>query len=160
MDARPSPAPPVLKVPVHPAILLGLFLLLGWGLHKLKPQPLGLEAPWHQILEGSLLLGAFALAGWAFWGFKRHGTSPEFGEPVRVLLCTGPYRFTRNPLFITLVLVYAGAAVMLDNVWAVCLLPGLVLALDRLVIVREERCLAEHFGAAYTDYCRRVRRWL
>lgn len=160
MDPAPASPPPVLKVPLHPALLLGVFLGLGAGLRSLHRRPLGLPEAWLQTLPGAVLLLAFALAGWAFWTFRRQGTSPEFGEPVQRLLRTGPYRFSRNPLFIVNVLLYAGFALQLDSLWACCLLPGLVLALDRLVVTREERFLAARFGEAYAEYRRQVRRWL
>jgi protein-S-isoprenylcysteine O-methyltransferase Ste14 len=159
MDSVSSPPPATLKVPLHPAILLGFFLLLGWGLRQLAPRSFGMDGPGFQALPGAFILAACALGAWCIWTFKRHGNSPEYGKQIQALHATGPYRFSRNPLFITNALLYTGVALLLDNVWALCLMPVLVLALDRLVITREERYLADRFGETYLDYCRCVRRW-
>jgi len=160
MDPDLAARPPTLKVPLHPALLLLLFLGCGATLGRWLPQPLGLAAPWRLWVPGTVLLAAFSLLGWSLWTFWRHRASPEYGDPVLVLLRTGPYRFSRNPLFITNALLYTGLALALDNLWAVCLVPGLVFALDRVVSTREEPFLVERFGEAYADYRRQVRRWL
>ncbi len=160
MDPDLAARPLTLKVPVHPALLFLLFLGCGATLRRLLPQSLGLAGPWRLWVPGTVLLAALTLLGWSLWTFWRHRASPEYGNPVLVLLRTGPYRFSRNPLFITNALLYAGLAMALDNLWAVCLVPVLVLALGRVVITREEPFLAERFGEAYADYRRQVRRWL
>lgn len=96
----------------------------------------------------------------AFAAFRRASTSPQFGEPVSSLVTRGPYRFSRNPLYVALLLALLGFALILNNGWLVLGTPALLVLLDRLVVRREEQFLAGLFGAEYASYCRKVRRWL
>jgi protein-S-isoprenylcysteine O-methyltransferase Ste14 len=72
----------------------------------------------------------------------------------------GPYRLTRNPGYLGMTLLYAGIAIAADAVWALAPLPVAIAVIDRGVIAREERYLERTFGAPYTEYKRRVRRWI
>jgi len=109
-------------------------------------------------------LPAFALAlviGLAaFAAFQRANTSPQFGESVSALVTRGPYRFSRNPLYVALLAALLGFALILDDGWLVLGLPILLVLLDRLVVRREEQFLSGLFGAEYAAYCKSVRRWL
>jgi protein-S-isoprenylcysteine O-methyltransferase Ste14 len=73
---------------------------------------------------------------------------------------TGSYRFSRNPAYLGLALVWCGVAAALNWGWPFLLLPAVVVGQTRFVIQGEERHLREMFGDSYTAYCRRVRRWL
>lgn len=88
------------------------------------------------------------------------GTTPEPNGVASALLTMGPFRWTRNPLYLGLATLLACFSVGLDSAWMLLLVPVLVLLLDRLVIVREEARLRAQFGEAYAAYARRVRRWL
>ena len=81
-------------------------------------------------------------------------------RPTTTLGTAGPYRYSRNPLYIALTLAYLGAAVVVNTVWPVILLPGLLLVMQWGVISREERYLERRFGDEYRRYRTRVRRWL
>jgi protein-S-isoprenylcysteine O-methyltransferase Ste14 len=72
----------------------------------------------------------------------------------------GPYRFTRNPMYLAMAVAYAGIAMLLNSVWALGMLPAVVAVVDRFVIPREERYLRAKFGETYVRYCSRVRRWI
>jgi protein-S-isoprenylcysteine O-methyltransferase Ste14 len=72
----------------------------------------------------------------------------------------GPYRFTRNPIYLGMTLAYAGLAVLLNLAWPLLVLPGVLVLLVLMVVRREERHLGATFGDAYRDYQRRVRRWI
>jgi protein-S-isoprenylcysteine O-methyltransferase Ste14 len=110
---------------------------------------------------GALLLFLAALhGGWGLLTFKRMGTTPEPNGVASALLTSGPFRWTRNPLYLGLAILLACFGVLLDSAWTLCLTPVLVLLLDQLVIAREERRLRAQFGEAYEGYTRRVRRWL
>lgn len=76
------------------------------------------------------------------------------------LVVTGVYRFSRNPMYVALALMYTGAAVALSLPWGLVLLPLLLIYTQTLVIAREERYLTSAFGQQYADYASRVRRWL
>jgi protein-S-isoprenylcysteine O-methyltransferase Ste14 len=92
--------------------------------------------------------------------FVRQRTAVIPHRPARVLVRTGPYRFTRNPMYLGLTWGYVGLSLTTNWAWPIALLPAVLIALTTLVIRREEHYLREAFGAAYDDYCRQVRRWL
>ena len=76
------------------------------------------------------------------------------------MVTDGPYRATRNPIYVAFMLAILGLACALDNPWCVILLPVLIVVLDVGVVRREERYLEAKFGDAYRTYCAHVRRWL
>ncbi len=147
------------KSPQPPLLFLGC-LLLGAGLWFVHPLDLGLPLTARLVL-GGLLLGLVVLhGGWGLLTFRRVGTTPEPNGVASALLTSGPFRWTRNPLYLGLSALLTCFAVLLDSAWVLLLVPVLVLLLDRLVIAREEVRLRAQFGEAYEAYCRRVRRWL
>src|SRR5262245_12692807 len=110
---------------------------------------------------GALLISTgLMLALWAFTMFRRARTSVIPNQPASHLVRTGPYRHTRNPMYVSLTLVYFGVALFFDQMWPLVLLPVVLLALRLLVIAREEAYLGRAFGDAYTEYTHEVRRWL
>jgi protein-S-isoprenylcysteine O-methyltransferase Ste14 len=114
----------------------------------------------------ALAVGAiFAVLGLALgargvWEFKRLGVSVVPGDPAAAMVESGPYRFTRNPIYIGFVLLYFGLAVMLTSAWMLLLLIPVLMVLQRGVVEREEAYLQEKFGEAYRKYQARVPRWL
>jgi protein-S-isoprenylcysteine O-methyltransferase Ste14 len=82
------------------------------------------------------------------------------GRPTTAIVARGPYRFTRNPMYLAMALAYLGLAVLFNNRLALLLLPAVVTVVDRFVIRREERYLEAKFGEAYARYRSRVRRWI
>jgi protein-S-isoprenylcysteine O-methyltransferase Ste14 len=101
-----------------------------------------------------------ALDGAAMLHFRRSGTSMVPMRPSTALVTSGPYRFTRNPMYVGMAVLYAALALALGVIWALAVLPLVILAVDRLVIAREEPYLERKFGEQYREYKRRVRRWL
>ncbi|GAB3714419.1 hypothetical protein GCM10027592_54200 [Spirosoma flavus] len=81
-------------------------------------------------------------------------------KPARSLQTGGIYSLSRNPMYLGLLLLYAGLSLLIGNVWTMLLLPFLVLIVTRYVIKREERYLERAFGHAYQSYKEKVRRWL
>ena len=81
-------------------------------------------------------------------------------KPVPRLTTEGPFRYTRNPSYLALAMIYAGIAVLRNSLWAMLLLPFAVIVIQREVIGREERYLERTFGEEYLDYKERVRRWV
>jgi len=81
-------------------------------------------------------------------------------RPTTAIVSDGPYALTRNPMYVGMVFIYVGVAFLIRAPWALVLLPLVILAVDRLVIAKEERYLAGKFGDTYTNYCSRVRRWI
>jgi protein-S-isoprenylcysteine O-methyltransferase Ste14 len=107
-----------------------------------------------------LLGSGVALNGW-FLKTMRDAQAPiRTDKPVPRLTTTGPFRYTRNPSYLALALIYAGIAVLRDSPWAMLLLPLVMIVIQREVIEREERYLQRAFGEEYLDYKRKVRRWV
>jgi protein-S-isoprenylcysteine O-methyltransferase Ste14 len=102
----------------------------------------------------------FALDGSAMAFFRRAGTSMVPMNPTSALVVSGPYRFTRNPMYLGMALLYVAVAFAFGVMWALAFLPAVILVVDRLVIAREEPYLERRFGQSYLDYKARVRRWL
>jgi protein-S-isoprenylcysteine O-methyltransferase Ste14 len=92
--------------------------------------------------------------------FKRAGTSVAPNSPTTALVTTGPYRISRNPIYLGFTLVAAGIAMAARSGWTLLLVPMVVGAIDRLVITREQRDLAARYGQEYQRYRARTRRWL
>jgi len=101
-----------------------------------------------------------ALDGAAMMHFSRARTSIVPMKPSTALVTTGPYRITRNPMYVGMAALYAGLALALGVIWALAFLPLVLFAVDRLVIAREEPYLEARFGEDYREYKLRVRRWV
>ena len=152
--ARDSPG--VIARP--PLILLG-FLLLGLALDWLKPLPF-LPSAVQYALGGALIALALVLAVAAIICFTRAGTNVPTYLPATALVVAGPYRFSRNPIYVGMIVLVLGIGIMVDSIWIVALAAPFALVLRYGVIAREERYLAAKFGDAYRLYCTQVRRWI
>jgi protein-S-isoprenylcysteine O-methyltransferase Ste14 len=108
------------------------------------------------VIAGGLWL---ALDGAAMLFFRRAGTSMVPFSPTTALVTTGPYRHTRNPMYLGMAFLYIALALAFGVTWAVIVLPVVIVAVDQLVIAREESYLARKFGQPYCDYVARVGRW-
>ncbi len=134
----------------------------GAGLQHL----LGLPVPQPPLREalhvaGTVLANAgLVLALWCFALFARRRTTILPGAAPARLVLGGPYRVSRNPIYLSLVLAYAGLALMLDRPWALLLLPLPVAVMQCAIIPFEERQLRQRFGAEYAAYAAGTRRWL
>jgi protein-S-isoprenylcysteine O-methyltransferase Ste14 len=117
------------------------------------------SGPWRWA--GLLALAPVGLlAGPGARAIGRRGTTLNpFGEPT-ALVTDGPYRFTRNPLYLSLALLLVGAATGLGSATPFLVVPGFVAAINVGFIRREEAALAAAFGEDFRRYCARVRRWL
>ncbi len=141
-----------------PPLIFLVPLLCALGVNRLSAWP-ALSAPWHWVAAGGcLLLSGLVVA--AIFAFRRARTRPEPWKPTTALVVDGPYRFTRNPMYLGFTLIYAGVALLANSVWPFVLLPAVLLVMQRFVIRREERYLERKFGDAYRAYCARVRRWV
>ncbi len=112
------------------------------------------------ILGVTLIGASVALVSQAFQRMRRAGTNVNPTEPATVLVTEGPFKFTRNPLYLSLTLFYAGVATLVHALWAMLLLPIVLFVMNRGVIEREERYLERKFGEQYMKYKRRVWRWI
>lgn len=98
--------------------------------------------------------------GWSLWLFARHETGLLPGGPTMSLIEEGPYRLSRNPLYVGLLVLHLAIAVLVPSFWAVVALPVSWVLVWWGAVRPEERFLHERFGAPYDAYTRRVRRWL
>ncbi len=146
-------------VHVPPPLLYLVMLALGWVLSAMFPTP-SLIGGLSWIIGALLAAGGLAIGALAFAAMRRASESPNPTVPTRSLVVSGPYRFTRNPLYVAMTLVYAGIAVAINSIWALALLVVVLILMDRTVIASEERYLHAQFGDAYAQYRARVRRWL
>jgi protein-S-isoprenylcysteine O-methyltransferase Ste14 len=149
-------SPAVLVFP--PLLALGV-LLIGAGAHLLHPVPLSPRLP--ARVAGSLLATAAAWTALAARAaMARAGTNVNPRLPATAIVTDGPYRFTRNPMYLSLCLLNLGMGLLLCDLVPVLLTAGLAAVLHYGVIVREERYLGRKFAGAYSAYRGRVRRWL
>ena len=159
----PAPDRDTPGVIAFPPLIYGVAIVAGLVLHQLWPLPVlpaGHDAGLRIALAGIPIAAALALVVWALPQFRRLGTNVSVHQPSTALITSGPYRFTRNPLYLALALIQAGIAVAADQLWIAVLLAPALLVVRTGVIAREERYLARKFGQPYLDYCARVRRWL
>ena len=150
------------NVAVRPPALFGLPFLAALVLEIVLPLGPGLAAgPRRAVLVGVglIVLGAVPF-GFAVRRFLSAGTNVPTWEPSLALVEDGPYRYTRNPIYIGLVTIYFGLSVALTSVWALIFLPPLIAVLHNGVVLREEAYLTGKFGDAYRAFQRRVPRWL
>lgn len=150
-------------VPFPPPVAFIGALGVGFALQHFIPLRIlrtgaGIDAL--QIVGAGLVLMAVVLAVCAFTCFRLARTSPFPERPTTALVVRGPFRLTRNPLYLSMSLVHAGVALFANALWPLLLLVPAVLAIRFLVIAREERYLVQRFGAEYEAYCHSVRRWL
>jgi len=137
-------------------IAAGLLLQWAWPV-RIAPGSTAMLVRGLGVLLLALWLG---LDTWALVTFFRAGLAPNPARPVKALLSHGPYRFTRNPMYLSLALMQIGLALLANSLWmALFCVPALYLV-RRLVIDREEEYLARKFPANYQAYKQRVRRWL
>jgi len=113
-----------------------------------------------EIFGAVLLLAGFALIAWGLYTFASAHTGILPMRPATRIVDFGPYRFTRNPMYTGMTIMYVGGALGLNWGWALILLPEVLIAVYTLVIKREEQYLISAFPTEYGDYKRRVRRWL
>ena len=128
---------------------------------------LNLKFPMHFLprkvarILGLTLIGASVILVWrAFQRMSRAGTNVNPTEPATVLVTEGPFKYTRNPLYLSLTLFYVGISILVNALWAMLLLPAVLFLINRGVIDREERYLERKFGEQYKQYKERVRRWI
>jgi protein-S-isoprenylcysteine O-methyltransferase Ste14 len=148
-------------VVIPPPLIFLVPFLVGAVLERRWPWPIALDAAAALDVMGvGALAFGFALGLTAAHTFRKHGTTVlPARRPTTAIARTGPYRFTRNPMYVGMALAYIGGALLLGSWWPLTLLPAVLLAVDRYVIAREERYLRAKFGDDYTAYTRRVRRW-
>jgi protein-S-isoprenylcysteine O-methyltransferase Ste14 len=148
------------KVTFPPPFIYVGMLLIGLALDRIMPW--SVEFTWIARFIGSGILIAVAL----FYGlsasglFRKAGTDVKPWKSTTAIVASGVYRFTRNPMYLGMAMLYTGLGFVFSSLGVFVLLPALILIIRTQVIAREERYLEGKFGDDYLDYKSRVRRWL
>jgi len=108
----------------------------------------------------ALLAVSLIIILWSSFKFKKAGTNVDVRKPATSIVTDGLYAYSRNPIYVGLVIFLFAVSVLLNNLWIMIFIPAFVIIMRRGVIEREELYLEEKFGAEYTDYKKRVRRWI
>jgi protein-S-isoprenylcysteine O-methyltransferase Ste14 len=146
-------------VAVFPPALFAGAMVVGLLLHWW--QPIHPFPSWPARAIGAALFVGSALVG--MWGervMKRAGTNVRPNLPTTAIVTDGPFRYTRNPLYVSLVGLSLGVGLLVNGLWPLVVVVPTVAVLQWGVIAREERYLAAKFGEPYLAYQKRVRRWL
>ena len=144
---------------VPPPLIYVVPLILGLLLDRRAPLPF-LPRSAAPGLGWPLIGGAVVLNTWFLRTIRDTEVPIRTDKPVPRLTTEGPFRYSRNPSYLALALLYAGIAVLRNSLWAILLLPVVVGVMQREVIGREERYLERTFGEEYLAYKTSVRRWL
>lgn len=148
------------QVFIRPPLGWGLAVIAGLALNWLVPLPLlpaDLPTGW---LGAVVFVLALALVAWAIVTITRAGSNVPTNLPTTTIVESGPYRFTRNPIYLGMLLGLIGLAIAFDNLWLLLMLVPFALVIRYGVVAREEAYLERRFGDVYRDYRSRVRRWL
>jgi len=147
------------NLPVDPQFLMMLFLivalLFGWKL----PIPIPFPA-WMYLVGWAIILCGLGLGFSALMAMKKSGTSPNPSTPTNEIVMSGPYRFSRNPIYLGYVAVVIALPLIFGTYWGVALVTFAIDAYNRFAIDREEAYLKRKFGEKYLNYMAKVRRWL
>jgi protein-S-isoprenylcysteine O-methyltransferase Ste14 len=146
----------IIRPPIAWALAVLAGLALDW-LVQLPFVPVMLPAGW---LGATVFALALALAVWAIVTMTRAGSSVPTNLPTATIVETGPYRVTRNPIYLGMFLGLAGLAIAFDSLWLLATLAAFALVIRYGVVAREEAYLERRFGDVYRRYRARVRRWL
>ena len=156
--------PPALQSPgvrFPPPLLFAGGLLVGWLLSRYgRALPMAGDGRLLDTAGTVLVVLGVALGAWGMITFRRAHTAIVPLHPASRIVTNGPYRFTRNPMYTGLTLVYLGISLYMNSVWPLLALPIVLALLIRLVVRREEAYLRSAFPDEYVAYQSRVRRWL
>lgn len=142
----------------RPPLIFVSFLVFGAVLQFASPYPV--LSDWlRAVLALPAIVSGMALLASASRSFRTAGTGSRVHWPARVLVTAGPYRYSRNPMYLSMSLIYLGLAFAMNSLWALLLMVPLHLLLHVDVIQAEEASLEARFGEAYRRYSHRVRRW-
>jgi protein-S-isoprenylcysteine O-methyltransferase Ste14 len=144
---------------VRPPLVYLISLVSGTVIHLVVPLPflpVSLAVP----VGVPLVAVAIALFSFSVAKFRAAGTPVPARKPTTAIVLTGPYRFSRNPIYLAFSLFQLGIAILVNSVWLLATLVGAVVLIHSVVIPKEEQYLERKFGSQYLDYKASVRRWL
>jgi protein-S-isoprenylcysteine O-methyltransferase Ste14 len=144
---------------LRPPLVYMTSLASGAVMHLAMPLPF-LPATLAGALGVPLVAVAIALFSYSVAQFRAAGTPVPARKPTTVIVRTGPYHFSRNPIYLAFSVFQLGIAISVNSVWLLATLVGAVALIHYVVIPREEQYLERKFGAQYLDYKAAVRRWV
>jgi protein-S-isoprenylcysteine O-methyltransferase Ste14 len=149
------------RVRLPPPLTLLLSILVGVGLRYLiVPPPLPGSRVVQLVVGALVLVAGLAIGLPAFGMMKKSGQDPKPWKPSPELLAQGIYRYTRNPMYVGMMLNQIGVGIMLANLWVVLLAAPFLVVVHYTAVLREEAYLDEKFGEPYREYRKKVRRYL
>jgi len=157
----PNDAEKIPFIAKYPPLIPVTSLIAGLALHF--GVPIGFPEQAHTVSPyagAALILFAGVLSSWAARTMKKSGVTPSPREPKTALTTGGPFRYTRNPLYIAMMSLYAGIGLALRSSWMLVFLPPMFVLFNRIVKKGEEPYLEERFREEYLRYKLNVRRWL
>ncbi len=144
---------------VPPPIVYLVCLVAGLGLDFFWPIPLLPQAI--QFVVGfTIIVSSFLLIGLAFRIFHRSRTPIDYRKPTTEIISTGPFAYSRNPVYVSMTMLMGGIAIAVDSPWVLAMAVPAVLIIHNFVILREEAYLERKFGDDYRRYKAAVRRWI
>lgn len=148
------------NVVIHPPIALAIALVLAFALNWFWPLPFVPLATPHIQVGVLLAIGALLIIRWAIVTFRKARTNILTSQATTTIVSTGPFAYSRNPIYVAALIGMAGAAIAFDSLWFVAALIAIWFVLRFGVIAREETYLERKFSTSYLDYKSKVRRWL
>ena len=151
------------QVRIAPPILIALCLIASWCLEQGQAWPILPATRWHGLraaLSGALILGGVGLVLYCARLFKRAQTPIQPWRPTSDIITSGPYRYSRNPIYLGIAIAGAGIALAFNSWWMLFGVLAFALIANKHVIEREEEYLERKFGEAYSSYRSETRRWL
>jgi len=142
-----------------PPLIFLCFLILGYFLNRFYPLAV-LEQPLNTIISAIFFVYAGLTAGLAFFYMTKSGTNIDVRKPTNAIVTTSVYSYTRNPMYLSMVILLIGFSLLLNALWIALLIPFFIYVMQKGVIEREETYLERKFGDEYLRYKNRVRMWL
>lgn len=148
------------KLRIVPPVYFLVGLLLMVALHLLYPNPQWIHPRWKYYLGIPVVLVGLVLNVTSARMFIKRGTPLKPFEETTTLVATGPFRFSRNPMYLGFVAMLVGTGILLGSVTPLLVPPVFAAFITFRFIMREEELLTRSFGEAYLGYKKKVRRWL
>ncbi len=142
-----------------PPVVYLVFLLIGIGLEYYWPSPFLPQVAQYPVGITVIIL-SFVVFGMVLREFSASSSSVDHRRPTTEVISSGPFRYSRNPIYVSMTMLCTGIAMVTNNLWILVMMIPAVLVIHYLVIIKEEAFLEEKFGDEYRRYCASVRRWL
>ena len=144
---------------IHPPIYFLIGLIAMILLSSFVPIGHWLHFPWRYIGIIIIVLGFYLFLGSGMF-FQKLGTNPRPGTRATLIVTKGPFKYTRNPMYLGLIIMLIGTSILLGTFSPLIVIPTLFLILHTQFVLREEKWMAEWFGEPYLEYKKKTPRWL